>query len=215
MAKTRSGLQSASIKNLITNEEVFCMFNPEQYTIKKSNSWGGNDKPQMGRNVPRVEFKSGSAATLDLTLIFDSQMERKDVRLFTNPLFKMMLIDSSTRDADTNKGNPPAVAFSWGKLYFKAVITSLTQKFTLFDETGMPIRCEVQINLQQYADPSENDDQVPGMAPGVTLTGTATFTEGQRLDNILVKGKPNPRGLAELNNIDNPLAIRNGTSIRR
>jgi len=209
---TKGGLAAAHIENLITHEQVYCMFNPFEYTITKRNTW--TNKDQMGVNLPRVEFKQGGAATLQLRLYFDSQREKKDVRLFTNPLWKMMLVDQGTKNNDTNKSQPPAVAFVWGRLYFKAVITNIQQKFVLFDENGTPLRCEANITLQQYIDESETGNQVPGMSADGTLAGDTTFIQGSRLDNILEKGQPNPRAIAEKNNIDNPLSIPPGTQLK-
>ena len=36
---TRGGLEPAVIVNKDTNEKVHCMFNPNEYTLAKSNQW--------------------------------------------------------------------------------------------------------------------------------------------------------------------------------
>ncbi len=144
---TKGGLAPATLTNLDTNDIVNFMFNPFEYTLTKRNTW--QDKPVTGQNLPYINFQQGGAITLKLTLHFDSQPTGADVRTYTEKLWKMVLINEAKVDAKTGKGQPPPVVFDWGKLHFKAVITNLTQHFTLFTETGIPLRCTVDVDLQQ------------------------------------------------------------------
>src|SRR5262252_2644084 len=119
---TKGGLSPATITNTITNEVVRFMFNPHEYNISKSNTW--EDKVVTGLNLPLVTFKNGGPMTLSLTLHFDSQALKGDVRAYTAPLWKMMMIDEQGKSQRSGKGEPPPVLFEWGKLHFKAVLTS-------------------------------------------------------------------------------------------
>ncbi len=212
---TKGGLSPATLTNLDTNEVVNFMFNPFEYTLSKRNTW--QDKPVTGQNLPYINFQQGSAITLKLVLHFDSQAAGTDVRNHTDKLWKMVLINESKIDAKTGKGQPPAVAFDWGKLHFKAVITSLSQHFTLFTDTGIPLRCSVDIDLQQYADePGETGTAQSGSSSGGSSSSTtrapATAVQGQRLDHV---SNPNDqRKIAEKNNINNPLKVPNGTKLK-
>ena len=206
---TKGGLAPSTLTNLDTNEVVNFMFNPFEYTLSKRNTW--QDKPVTGQNLPYINFQQGSAITLKLTLHFDSQSVGKDVRNYTDKLWKMVLINQDKADPTTGKGQPPPVVFDWGKLHFKAVITSLSQHFTLFTENGIPLRCSVDIDLQQYLD--EAGATGTAQAGTVTTSAPATAVQGQRLDNMT--SNPNDqRRVAENNNIDNPLRVPNGTQLR-
>lgn len=214
-AVTRGGLVPAQIENLSNGDVVHFMFNPSEYSLSKSNSW--EVKAKIGVNVPQVTFQKGGAMSLSLTLHFDSSLKNSDVRDHTDPLWQMMLVDKSKENPQSGKSSPPPVAFSWGGLYFKAVITQLSQKFTLFDKDGIPLRCEVSISLQQYRDESDPDPQTAQDLRGAGAPGTATVRQGDRLDNIAANtngGSPDYRPLAEANNIDNPMKLRNGQQIR-
>ena len=130
---TKGGLTPGSIKNLSdTSKEVKFMFNPFEYTIAKSTTW--NETTVTGRNVPLVSFQSGSAMTLSLNLYFDTLDTRTSsgtytsVRDHTLNLWAMMMIDESNVNSTSGKSEPPPVAFEWGEVYFKAVITSLSGK---------------------------------------------------------------------------------------
>ena len=96
MNLTRGGLAPAKLTNLVSGAEVRCMFNPFEYTLTKQNSWENN--PVIGQNVPEVVFQQGGAQSLRLTLHFDSLPQGDDVRKYTDPLWKMMMIDPSKRN---------------------------------------------------------------------------------------------------------------------
>jgi contractile injection system tube protein len=210
---TKGGLSPATITNLLSNEVVKFMFNPYEYTISKQNTW--QDKPVIGQNLPKVTFQQGGAETLSLTLHFDSQESGGDVRVFTEPLWKMMMIDAQSKNASSGKGEPPPVMFEWGKLHFKAIITNMSQKFLLFNENGVPLRCTVEVSLRQYLDDADIAPQTVGQTGTGATTTTATAVQGQRLDNIAAaNGGGNPRQIAEANNIDNPLNVPPGTQLR-
>ncbi|MEL7235475.1 MAG: hypothetical protein AAGK74_13325, partial [Chloroflexota bacterium] len=152
---TRGGLSPAKITNLIkTSDVVYFMFNPYEFEISRSVTWdgsssggdgdsGGEKKKPAGVDTPPLTFVTGNQATISLTLHFDTQESGSPVTSLTSKLWKMTKIDTSTVNAQSEKGNPPPVAFQWGNLYFAAVITKISEKFTLFDESGIPLRCEV------------------------------------------------------------------------
>ncbi len=207
---TKGGLAPATLTNLDTNDIVNFMFNPFEYTLTKRNTW--QDKPVTGQNLPYINFQQGGAITLKLTLHFDSQPTGADVRTYTEKLWKMVLINEAKVDAKTGKGQPPPVVFDWGKLHFKAVITNLTQHFTLFTETGIPLRCTVDVDLQQYLDEAGETGtaQAGGTAPA---SAPVTAVQGQRLDNM-TKNPNDQRKVAEKNNINNPLKVPPGTKLK-
>lgn len=215
MAKTRSGLVPAKIVNLSTNEEVNCMFNPQQYTITKSNSWAPNDA--KGKNTPLMKFQSGGAATLNLDLWFDSYPEGTDVREYTDMLWKMMKVDPSSPSSDSsaNKSAPPTVSFEWGKLKFKAVITNLNQNFSLFKADGTPLRTKITVALTQMMDEDDFKPQ-PGGALVFADSKAITMSTDLRLDNIasnLAGSSDAMRAVAEANNIEDPKKIPNGVTL--
>lgn len=132
--------------------KVECLFNPKQYQIKRSNSWGKAENST--KNAFDMTFSGSSGASLTLDLFFDTYLrdERnvvKDVREYTDTLWKMMNMMPDI-DPKTQKGRPPRVLFSWGKNWlFNAVIVSMQQQYTLFLPSGMPVRAMVSLELQE------------------------------------------------------------------
>jgi hypothetical protein len=208
---TRGGLVPAKLINLSTNEEVNFMFNPHEYALSKSNTY--EKKTVIGQNMPELSFQQGGSISLSLKLHFDTAVQGSDVRQYTNALMKMMMIDTTTENQTTGKGSPPPVAFSWGRLYFKAVITNMTQRFTLFKADGTPLRCVVDISLEQMLDDANLSAQVSGAQSGQPAQNTVTATQGDRIDHVAARGTgsaSNHRAVAERSNVNNPAKVRNG-----
>lgn len=215
MAQTKGRLVAGTITNLSTGDIAYFMFNPSEYSISKSNSWERKDK--KGQNTPSITFKQGGPATLKLQLFFDTYMEdsRTDVRGYTEVLWKMMAVDKTKENPTTKKSDPPMVAFEWGGLYFEAVITQMSEKFTLFSPTGTPLRSTVDITLQQVKDPEDFRSQSAITVPAKTAESMRSSLS-KRLDQIAASSTgsaSNYRSIAEANNIDDPRSVPPGTTL--
>lgn len=128
------------------------MFNPREYTISKTAGWDA--APSGTQDAGDANFSGGHGATLSLQLFFDTYLNRAgDVRVHTDRLWKLLLMDEQTRHPKTGKGRPPEVLFQWGATwYFKAILKSMQQQFSLFLPDGTPVRALVTLELQQTED---------------------------------------------------------------
>jgi nucleoid-associated protein YgaU len=190
-----TSLASATIIDKDHGSTVKCMFNPKEYTFSKQNSWKANDT--KGTNLGQVEFSSGQPTTLQMQLFFDTYANvkndaiggvPKDVRkVYTGAIWKMMKVDKSLSDAKNKKGRPPIVIFQWGSTWtFKAAITSVRERFTLFTAEGVPVRSTLDVTFQQIQD----EDDYPGTNPtsgGVGGERVWTVSEGDTLAWIAYK----------------------------
>ncbi len=213
MPTTRGGLEPAVIINKNTGERVPCMFNPYEYTISKQNTY--EPASTKGLNSPRVRFKQGGAQTLTLRLLFDTYGQGEDVRTYTAPLWRMMMVDEDRADQRTGKSEPPHCIFQWGRFEFEAVITKMDEKFTLFLKDGTPVRTVVNISLQQVVDEEAHAKQNPTSGGG-TAPRTRILYAGDRLDLIAWEEYGDAtrwRRIAEANGITDPLRLRPGQII--
>ncbi len=213
---TRGGLKPAKLKNLKTGAEYSVMFNPFEYAISKQNSYQRGNV--MGRNAPSYEFQQGGQRSLQLTLYFDTLDKLEPVTKYTEPLWSLMMIDETTTVSNTNKSSPPQVAFVWEKLEFKAFITNMSHKFTLFTAEGTPVRCVVTMTLEEGIPADEVPAQDAGASSTPQTQTPVTATEGERMDNMAARdgGSPaNYRDMAAANNIDNPTNVPRGTNMSR
>lgn len=162
MSTRSSSLAKALVINLDhENKRVECMFNPGEYTFSKSSAWtqGGGS----GKDMPQIEFVSGQPAVLQMQLFFDTFAQGQDVRSrYTDAIWELMHVDPELKDPKTGKARPPFVRFQWGKSWtFDAVITAITQRFTLFLSDGTPVRATLDVTFQQIRDTKQLKPQNP------------------------------------------------------
>jgi hypothetical protein len=105
-------VEKAKIINLDSGEEIGCLFNPNEYTFSKTNTWSKGEV--KGKNVPQLEFGGGDSMTMKIQLFFDTYHTGGDVRKTTNRIWKLMNINESLKDMTSIKGRPPMVEFQWG-----------------------------------------------------------------------------------------------------
>ena len=144
------GITKATISNMDDGgTPLQCLFNPTEYSISKANSW--QPKPSVGKDVPEIEFTGGAASTLTLQLFFDVYEQADgDVRRHTDALMALALVDPTKKNRITARGRPPIVLFQWGANWsFKAVISNLNLRFTLFNEHGIPVRATADVTFTQ------------------------------------------------------------------
>jgi hypothetical protein len=193
---------------------IKCMFNPKEYTFSKTNSW--TIKNTSGSNVPEVEFGTGQPARLAMQLLFDTYAEGTDVRAeYTDRIWELMLVNSGPPpDPTSGKAMPPKVRFQWGETWsFDAVITSITQKFTLFLSDGTPVRATLDVAFQQIRDEKLFPAQNP-TSGGVGGERVWTVREDDTLAWIAYKEYGDPtqwRRLADANQLANVRDLTPGT----
>jgi hypothetical protein len=210
----RSGFQQATLQFEGGKPALTCWFNPKEYSITKTNAWDF-DKV-VGKAVPVAQFGGGEPRKLSLDLLFDATDNTRDVRSVTDQLFRMMEVDTSLASGKSkNSGRPPMVTFSWGEFVsFKSVIESLSVQYTLFDQTGKPLRAQVKLSLIQAAKAEDASSQNP-TTRGEVLS-THIVRDGDSLPSIAYAAYGDAaawRVIAEANNIDDPLRLRRGETL--
>jgi len=208
----RPEVQKAKVVNLSTGSEVACHFNPADFEITRTIRWP--DVTSLGKNAPQVRFAGGQSHELTIPLLFDTTATGGDVRGTYQALLDMAVIDSSTQNAKTGKGQPPLVRFEWGLfLSFEAVITAVTQKFVMFKADGTPLRARLSVTFKQV------DQGVGAQNPTSRSEARKIWIvrEGETLDWIAYKEYGDAaqwRHIAETNNLDNPRAIYPGQVLK-
>lgn len=219
MANTRGKLQAAQIYEVDKEGEnaggdpVFCMFNPFEYAVSKSNTF--SEKPGNDKDAPQAEFSKAGAQTLKLVLLFDTYETKEDVSRETNKLWKFMQTKEHKDGAKNEKNEPPQVAFHWGVFKFVSYITNMTQKFTMFLKDGTPVRASVDVTFTQYIDKDDYPPQNP-TSGAETIERIWRVRAGDRMDLIAaeVYGDATKwRIIATRNTIVNPLRLLPGQEL--
>lgn len=202
--------------------EVRVLFNPNSYTISKNVIWNKPtpSSPPSGSTAVATSsadrqldalpltFGGGDSRQLSLELFFDvteSNSKIKDVRQETDQIVKLTRIVRELQ-------HPPIVRVTWGTsrsvdFPFDGVISSLTQRFTLFRSTGEPLRATLNVNLTEYLEPERNLRETD---PALT---TRVIKRGDTLSGITSELYRDPtqwRIIAEENQLDNPLRLEIG-----
>ena len=125
-----------------------------------------------GLEQPILQFVRGDAETLTLDLFFDATstakgVTKKDVAAEVNLFCKMVSIKGEHH-------MPPLIKVIWGdsfpgnamghskttENFFKAVVLSVTRKYTLFNASGAPLRATVSLSLKRHANIEEQVKEI-------------------------------------------------------
>ncbi len=209
-----TSLAKAVIINLDRDDEqIACMFNPAEYTFTKHNTW--NPGGAAGRDLPQIEFGNGQPATLQMQLFFDTYASAEDVRInYTDRIWALMLVDPDLADPRTGKARPPLVRFQWGRSWsFDAVISSISQRFSLFLNDGTPVRSTLDVLFQQVRDTRQLRPQNPSSG-GSGGERVWTVGAGETLPLIAYKTMGSPDGwrkIAAANRLEHIRRLTPGT----
>jgi hypothetical protein len=210
---TPTGFKKAELR-VDGGEIIPVLFNPREYSIAKTNAW--TFKPVIGADKPKGQYGGGNPRTLTLNgLLLDASLVKGGtIRDIVEKLFGLMGTPSGSSGGAASAA-PPFVTFAWGRnVTFKAVITSLTVAYKLFQPNGDPIRADVNMALTE-AETSEVKAQNPTTRAEAGL-GVHMVKDGDSLQSIAyrVYGDANKwRTIAEVNGVDNPLSVRRGTPL--
>lgn len=214
--------QKAVIK-VLGGQDIQVMFNPTEYNLDTGANYSNVNVP--GLDGPITQYISGRQDTLTVQLMFNTyQPPRYDPgtgRLETPPEDEMEDVSTYTRQiyALTQiKGilhHPPTCTFQWGSLSFDGVVTDVKQRFTMFLESGKPVRAMVDVTFQSLLDPIFSRKTSPWESPD--RTKYKVLDESASLWQMAYEEYGDPdqwRLIARSNHIRNPLDIRPGMMLQ-
>ncbi len=186
-------------------QNIVVLFNPTEYSIETSNQFQRTAIP--GTSTPVTQFVSGNTETLTMDLFFDSYERKQDVRIDTSLITTLLDIDPALHA-------PPVCEFHWASLHFKATIEQVTQKFTLFLESGFPVRATLSVTFKEYRTLTEQIQDV--RKESSDRTKRITVKQGDRLWHIANQEYEKSglwRPIATANKISNPRIVAAGTEL--
>ena len=209
------GLTKAWLTNEDSQKRVECMFNPTEYTVAKTNNW--QQTRVVGKNVPFLTYTGGESRTLSIELFFDTHEDGGDVRVPLNKLWKLAMIDEKNRNAQTQRSRPPMCTFQWGPDWsFRAALTSISVRYTLFREDGTPVRATANVTFQEGRDDSAATPQSNAVSSGSSGTKAKQVKSGENLPMIAHREYGDAklwRPIADANGLSDPEAIVAGENL--
>lgn len=172
-------------------------YSPPELSFSKAAQYAEVAIP--GLEQPVLQFVRGDAETLGMDLFFDATSApggglglggvKTDVAKEVNAFCKLVTINGKTHA-------PPLVRITWGDAFpgnamghnsatessFKAVVLSVTRKYTLFNTSGAPLRAIVTLALKRYATIAEQLDDINFQS--ADHTRQHIVTEGETLPLI-------------------------------
>lgn len=186
-------------------ENVEVLFNPGEYSLDTSNSYSWNKVP--GLSMPVGQFISGGTTSLTMDFFFDTYEKGTDVRNYTKKI-------SGLLDVEKELHAPPICRFVWGSLDFKGVVEKVTQSFTMFLDSGIPVRAKLKVTFRSWHSKKEQLQKIPRHSSD--RTKQKMLKQGEQLWMIAAHEYEDPglwREIAKANNIDNPLRVQTGRRI--
>ncbi|MBU0701247.1 peptidoglycan-binding protein LysM [bacterium] len=184
-------IEKAKIKRLDTNEEITVMFNPIEYSVTATG--------QLTGEGTCLQFQRVNLEDFSIPLFFDTYEKQTDVRKEIKNLTALVM---PTVEGKKTK-QPPVCLFVWGKFLYKGIIYKIDQRFTMFLETGIPVRAEITVTFKSIVT-TEEDAALKG---NEACRKIWTVKSGDRLDLIAYKTLKDAslwRKITEVNNIINP-----------
>ncbi len=185
-------------------EPIKVLFNPTQYSLDASFSL--TEKPAIG-SKGATQFTGGAARQLSMELLFDTYEEGTDVRAHTDRIYKLVEVQPADH-------HPPILDFKWGGFVLRCMLERVSGRFTLFLDSGVPVRATLSVNFKEYIDPTEQ----PALVKTESADHTKTYViqRGDTLSAIAHAEYRSPaawRPIAAANAIDNPRRLVIGDRI--
>ncbi len=181
---------------------IEALFNPKEYTVAKSVPW--NPQSAAGLDAPEMQFTTGQGETLALELFLDTYEAGTPVTEHTDKLHKLAKIDAELH-------RPPLVMVTWGALKFQGVVESISHRFTMFLESGRPVRATCTLSLREARSAIEQSNETKKQSPDHAKLHAVR--QGETLQAIAAVEYDDPgewRRIADANGIDDPFRLLPG-----
>jgi Contractile injection system tube protein/LysM domain len=216
------GLEKLTIvpENAPLLPEIEALFNPERYTVNKSVHFAEITIP--GLDSPVQQFVNGQSEKITMELFFDTTEfgmvdDPQDVRSQTGLIYQLLRVDGDLHA-------PPRCMLSWGdggRLFcfgtsntFWCVIESVSEEFTLFSPSGIPLRAKLNLTFREAWTIEQQLQETP--RESADHTKTYRVKRGETLSQIAwlqYQDSANWRPIADANKLDNPRLLFPGTKL--
>jgi len=214
------------------DEPIEALFNPNEITLSRSLQWDEHRRAVLGGEPyteTQARFRYVAAETFSIELLFDTYEPRsetswrgalKDALVPINPFQSSSGTDvrQHTRklamlaEVNIHLHRPPICELRWGEFdIFTGVLTSISQRFSLFLADGTPVRATVTCSFVESAPIALARAREPNSAD---VDKTRQVRRGDTLQHLAAEEYGDPRQwrhIATANGIVNPRDLRPGT----
>ena len=218
------------IEKEVGSKTIDVLFNPSEYQLSDGASY--SEKRVPGLDGPVIQYISGEATELTVSLFLDTYVPASTSALsaVAGMAGSLLGMGGSTSSTDVSKitreiaettsivgslHRPPKVTFKWGSLNFEGIITKVNHTYTMFTESGMPVRAKVNLTFKSIISPKDKKRKSPFESPD--RTKYRTIRDGTNLWDMAYAEYGDPgmwKMIAKENGILNPLDIRPGQVVK-
>lgn len=218
-------INKAKIKVEGKPQPIKVLFNPNEYVVERGVKYSEHAVP--GLDSPIMQFINGEADTLRLSLFFDTystgiesqnallpvskkmpELAKADVRKYTQQIYALMEVNGHLH-------RPPKCEFIWGSLSFTGYVISVSQKFTMFNSLGIPVRATLDVTFKASETVDHQLRGEPRNSPD--RTKSRMIHQGDSLWSLAHSEYDDAsmwRVIADANNIENPRRLKSGTNVK-
>jgi hypothetical protein len=196
-------------------------FNPERYTLNKGVQFAEIAIP--GLDSPVQQFVRGQAEKITMELFFDTTESGmvdnpQDVRSQTKLVYQLLRVNGHLHA-------PPRCTLTWGhdqRLFcfgtstdFFCVVESVSEEFTLFSPSGIPLRAKLNLTLREAWTIEQQLKETP--RESADRTKARMVKRGETLSQIAwleYNDSTQWRLIADGNNLANPRLVAPGTTLQ-
>ena len=187
-----------------------CQYNPVNVKFNKPVTWKEHDdQGQEGS----LEFQKSSPATMEIELTFDTTHNGEDVRTaWVNKLLKLTnpeVAPPCGEAGELEKKRPHKVWFTWRTFELLGVIEAVNATYTMFSSSGKALRANVTVKMKEWITKDYDDGTGSGGFDSAVVT-LAQISAGETITAVALANDSTWRGIAEANDIDDPLSIEAG-----
>lgn len=200
------------------------LFNPSEYQLTDGASY--SEKKVPGLDGPVIQYISGEATELSVSLFLNTYVPKTSSLVpisipgmgggdSSTDVSKITRQIADTTSIDGSLHRPPKVTFQWGSLNFQGVVTKVSHTYTMFTESGMPVRAKVNLTFKSLISPTDDRRKSPFESPD--RTKYRTVREGIQLWDLAYAEYGDPdlwKVIAKANGILNPLDIKAGQIVK-
>jgi Contractile injection system tube protein len=198
--------------------EIEFTFNPSKIKITGGSNW---DQPSASgaKKATPAQFKGANPRTMDLELTLEGWELTGPGRTKSYDVVKAVeALLSWTQPTDSTRGSKkptaPIVKLVWGTTqWFQCYLASVNATYTMFTDAGVPVRASVTLSMKELPEPGKKQNPTSGSRVGHQ---THLLVEGDSLASLAhryYEEAPLWRGLAVVNNIDDPTRLRIGSNV--
>ena len=149
--KGKGVVSIATVDDDMPHLEVTAQYNPNVLQVDLSVPWNvnaqANKSPEKGI---QLEFTGAQGRSMSLELTFDGFESNTSVGPTVEKLTKMASVKQRA-SKDENMRRPYRCVVTWGDTVpsFRCVIESLSTKYTMFSDAGVPLRATCTVKLKE------------------------------------------------------------------